>query len=187
MTVTPRNADNVQALIDGHVSVAPKGSTLPTTIAGALDPAFKDVGWTTDAGLGENVSNNTTTRRGIDGSAVKTFKSDDDSSFTFECMEEDAVVLGLIYPGSTPVTTTGTTKTDVKSYLGSDIRAWVLDEDYGVFQVRKIIALGQAFLTGEIRSKTGDSKTYQFRVDAYADSTRTKFTRLSNNPGEVVP
>lgn len=187
MTGTPRNADNVNALVDGNVYVAPKGSTLPTDPTTAPAVAFKNLGWTSDTGFGENVSTNTNTRRGIDGSVIKTFKTDDDSSFTFECLEEDAIVLGLVYPGSTPVTATAVTTTPVKSYLGSDIRAWVIDEDYGTYQVRKVVPLGQAFLTGAVQVKPGDAKTYSFRVDAYADSTRTKFIRISNNPAEVVP
>lgn len=182
----PRNSDNVNALVDGNVSVAPKGSTLPTTIAGALDAAFKNLGWITDAGISENVASDSNTRRGIDGSIVKTFKTNDDSTFTFECMEETAITLGIIHPGSVPVITAGVAKTDIKSYVGSDQRAWVIDEDYGTYQVRKVIKTAQAVLTGAVVSKPGDGKTLSFRLDVTADSARTKYTRFSNNPAEIA-
>lgn len=282
-----RNSDNAQALVDSFVHVAPKGSTLPTDPTSPLDVAFTDLGWLTDAGIGEVPSTNTNQRRGINGAVIKTIKTQDDTSFTFECYERNAVVLGLMRPGSSPVTvgstpeqqtititgvptggtftptvpgfgalppqpfnvslsalaaalsqlvggtvtvsgtpgtsyvvtfptflgnvgqmsvaaaftggatpaaavTTGTqgvggsTTTPVKAYLGSNVKAFVLKEDFGVWQRRAIVPLGEVFHTGTIQDKPGDLAVAQFRLDCYPDSTGVKFIDITNNPAEAV-
>lgn len=282
-----RNSDNAAALVDSFVFVAPKGSTLPADVTSPLDVAFLDLGWLTDAGLGETPSNNTNKRRGVNGTVIKTIKTDDDTSFTFECYERNAVTMGLLRPGSTPVTSgataevqtititgapaggtftptvpgfgatppqpfnvslsalaaalstlvggtvtvsgtpgtsyvvtfpttlgnvgqmtvtntfsggttpnatvaTGTpgvaggTTTPVKSYLGSNEKAFVLTEDFGSWQRRAAVGRGEAFVTGTIQDKPGDLAVIQFRLDCYPDSTGVKYVDLTNNPAESV-
>lgn len=282
-----RNSDNAAALVDSFVHVAPKGTTLPLDVVTALDPLFADTGWLTDAGIGETPSNSTNQKRAINGTVIKTIKQADDTSFTFECYERNAVTMGLMRPGSTPVTSgstpevqtitiagvpvggtltptvpgfgptppqpfnvalltlaaalsqlvggtvtvsgtpgtsyvctfppslgnvgqmtvantftggttptatvaTGTpgvaggTLTPVKSYLGSNEKAFVLTEDFGSFKRKAAIAKGEAFLTGTIQDKPGDLAVMQFRIDCYPDSSGTKFLDMTNNPAEAV-
>lgn len=181
-----RNSDNANALVDGIVSVAPVGSTLPTTPTGALDGAFEDVGWLSDAGIGETPSTDSTPKRGINGAIVKTVKASDDRSFAFECYEKNAITMGLMRPGSTPATVGGVTTTNVKAFLGSDERAWVLEQQFGVYTRRVAIAKGQAYLTGEVRDKPGDLAVLQFRIDCFPASDGTTYIDITDNPAEAV-
>lgn len=181
-----RNSDNANALVDGIVSVADVGSTLPTNVTSPLDAAFADTGWLTDAGIGETPSTDSTPKRGINGAIVKTVRGSDDRSFTFECYERNAVTMGLMRPGSTPATVSGVTTTHVKSYLGSDERAWVLEQDMGVYTRRMIVPRGQAFLTGAVTDKPGDLAVLQFRIDAYPASDGTTYIDITDNPAEAV-
>lgn len=181
-----RNSDNAQALVDSIAYVGAVGSTLPTDTTTAIDPAFKDVGWLTDAGLGESGSTNTNVKRGVNGSIVKTIKTDDDTSFTIECYERNAITMGLLRPGSTPSTTSGTTTTNVKAYLGSNEQAFVLHYDFGAWKRRVAIPRGEAFLTGTIQDKPGDLAVLQFRVDCYPASDGTKYIDITSNAAEAV-
>lgn len=181
-----RDSDNANALVDSFVHVAPVGSTLPVDVTAALDPAFLDAGWLSDAGLGETFDTNTTAKRGINGAIVKTVKGSDDKSFTFECYERNAVTMGLIRPGSTPSTTTGLTTTNVKAYLGTDERAWVLEADFGTYTRRIGVSRGQAFVTGTVTDKPGDLAVLQFRLDTYPASDGTTYIDLTDNPAEAV-
>lgn len=181
-----RDSDNANALVDGIVSCAPVGSTMPTDLTTDLDAAFDDIGWLTDAGIGETPSTSTTPKRGINGAIVKTVKADDDRSFTFECYEKNAITMGLMRPGSTPSTSGGVTTTHVKAYLGSDERAWVLEEDFGVYTRRVAVPRGQAFLTGTVTDKPGDLAVMQFRLDTYPSSDGTTYIDITNNPAEAV-
>lgn len=187
MSSMARNSDNAQALVDGIAYVGPKGSTLPTDLTTAGPAALKDVGWLTDAGIGEAVSNNLNTRRGINGAPVKVLKADDDTSFTFECYERNAVTMGLIRAGSTPLTAAGVTTTNVKAYTGSDDRAFVLHKDFGIWKQRICIPSGRASLTGTIQDKPGDLPVLQFRIDPNPAADGTKYIDINNNPAEVVP
>lgn len=282
-----RDSDNAQGLVDSYVCVGPKGTTMPTDVTSAPDPALHDCGWLTDAGIGEAASNQTTQKRGVNGTVIKTIKTQDDTSFTFECFERNAVTLGLIRPGSTPstasavaevqtvtisgtpaggtftltlpgfgstaalaynapttdvatalttlvgksVTVSGTagssyvvtfptsmgnvaqmtaagsftggttpaisvatttpgvagvTTTAVKSYLGSNEKAFLLHEDFGTYKRRVCIGRGEAFLTDTIQDKPGDLAILKFRIDCYPDSNGVKYTDITSNAAEAV-
>lgn len=186
MTSPTRNSDNAQALVDSIVYVGPKGTTLPTDLTTAPGAALKDLGWLTDTGIGEAVSSNLNTRRGINGAPVKVIKADDDTSFTFECYERNAITLGLIRPGSTATTTAGVNTTRVKAYTGADDRTFLFHKDFGAWQQRIGIPSGRATLTGTITDKPGDLPVLQFRVDPNPASDGTKFIDINNNPAEAV-
>lgn len=181
-----RNPDNAQAQVDGFAFVAVKGSTLPTDTTTALDAVFKDLGWLTDAGIGETPSTDTTTKRGINGAPIKVIRTSDDRSFTIECYEKTAITMGLIRPGSTPATAGGVTTTHVKSFLGSDVRAFVLEQDMGTYTRRVAIAQGQAFQTGPIQDKPGDLSVIQLRIDCFPASDGTTYIDLTDNAAEAV-
>lgn len=181
-----RDSDNANAIVDSVIYCGPKGSTLPTDLTTDIDAALEDLGWLTDTGIGEAPTTNTNVRRGINGSIVKTIKTSDDTSFTFECYERNAVTVGLVRPGSTPATMDTVTTTNVKAYLGSNEKAFVLHIDYGTYKRRVAIARGEAFLTGTIQDKPGDLAVLQFRIDCYPAADGTKYIDITDNPAEEI-
>jgi hypothetical protein len=107
------NLQNVHAYgdITQRVLTAPLGVAAPTSpLPSAIPAGWYDLGWLDDdAGLTENSDLTTTEKYGWQGSSlVRTLKSQAKKSFTFSCLEENAVTMGLLRPASTP-TTTGTT------------------------------------------------------------------------------
>src|SRR5690242_9934005 len=91
----------------GGVWVADKGTTGPT---GLTTPAtgWSEVGWLSDTGLKlEQKADKQKFYAWQGGTVVKVSISKAERMFTFECLEETALVLGLAYPGAAFTTTTG--------------------------------------------------------------------------------
>lgn len=49
--LTGQNTGQIRVAIQGHVYVAPTGTTGPTNVSGALDAAFQDLGYTDETGV----------------------------------------------------------------------------------------------------------------------------------------
>lgn len=190
MTST-RDSDNALVLVDGYVSVAPVGSTAPTTVSAALAAAFKEVGWLGEAGIGETRSNNSTEVNGINGALIRVVRSNDGRKFTFQALERNAIVNGLTRPGSTPTTASGVTTTPVKAYTGTDTRAWVLEEHFaagdGTAVIRRVhIAKGEAAVTGTITDAHTGLSVVDFEITPYADANGVLYTDITDNAAEAV-
>lgn len=183
---TTRDASNAVPLVDAFVYFAPVGSTLPVDVTAALDVAFKDVGWLTDTGVGEGVSTGTNVRRGINGSQLKVIRTDDDKSFTFEAYEDNVNVLELTRPGTTAATVTGLTTANVLSYVGQNVKAFVIEYDYGTYKRRRVIPTGEAFLTGTVTAKPGDIAVKQFTLNCYPATDGEAYIDITDNPAEAV-
>lgn len=90
----------------GAIWVAPKGSTLPTDTATALDAAFKCLGYCSDDGLTNSTDLESETIKAWGGDTVLTIQTSKDDRFGFtliEILNED--VLKFVY-GSTNVSGT---------------------------------------------------------------------------------
>jgi hypothetical protein len=90
------------------VWTAPLGTALATTLPPAAPANFFEVGLLSDNGLTEAHNVNETKIYDLAGSLVRIARNQEERPWTFECLEENAVVLGLRYPGST-VTSSGAT------------------------------------------------------------------------------
>lgn len=181
-----RDSDNALILSDGSVFVADQGATPPTDVSADWGVAWEDTGWNTDTGFGEAKNSDTTKKYAINGSVIKIVKSSDERTFTFECYESNATVLGLTRPGSAPATVGGVTTTEVKAFVGSNIKAFGLEYVYGDIVRRVVIPSGEATLTDTIQEAYTDLTIYKFSVDCYPDSDGTLYINMTNNPAEAV-
>lgn len=190
MTST-RDSDNALVLVDGFVNVGDLGTTLPTSPTAALAAGLKDVGWLGDAGIGETPSNDKTDVRGINGALIRRVKTNDGRKFTFQALERNATVMGLLRPGSTPATTTGVTTTSVKAYTGTDIRAWVLTEqlaagDGTTVNRRVAIPKGEATPTGTVTHNHQGLAVVDFEIECFPATDGTLYIDITDNPAEAV-
>lgn len=186
MTDPVRDTDNILELSDGFVLVADEGTAGPADLTTAWGVGWASVGMCSDTGFGEAKSGDATKKYGVNGSVVKIVKASDERTFTFECYETNAAVLGLVNPGSTPVTTTGVTTTPVKPNVSAVTKAFGLEFRYGGITRRVIVGKGQATLTDTIQSQYTDLTIYKFSVDCLIDASGNLYTNITNNPGEVV-
>jgi hypothetical protein len=187
MTAPTRDSDNALVLKNGFVLVADEGTAGPSDLTTAWPAGFDSLGWCDDSGFGEAKSGDVTKKYAIDGSVLKIVKGSDERTFTFTCSETNAVVLGLVNPGSTPVTATGVTTTAVKPNVTPVTKAFGLEFVYaGGITRRVVVGKGVPTLTDTITSQYTDVTSYKFSVDCLVDASGNLYTNISNNPAEVV-
>lgn len=177
-----KNTDNARFYGDlaSAVYVAPKGTTGPSDLA---EPAgFEELGWLSEDGITFDRDEDNTVLRAYQGATVVRRKTNSvDDSFTFQCLEETATVLGLYYKGQTAeVTGTGdaaVAKIELKDQARSDERAFVVDVVDGDITKRHVIPSGSVG-TGSLTYSNGDATVYEFTVSINGNDAYV----LTNNP-----
>jgi hypothetical protein len=162
---------------DSAVYLAPKGTTLPVDLA-APAVAFKDLGWLSEDGVDitrESSSTDFTAWQG--GTIVRSKVSGVKDTIKVVCLEETAIALGLLYPGSTSVTATGTTTITVAGGSNSNEKALVVDFKDDTVTKRYAIPRAEVTGTGTISHKNSDMTMYEFTFTIYGG-----FSIISNNP-----
>lgn len=160
---------NVLAGAGGIVSVAPTGSTLPTTTAATLDAAFVDVGLISEDGLEVNASADYQTIKAWDGSTVRKIQSSFDPTFKFTMMETNAESLELYWSGSTVESNTGESKIEIGAFA-SDRRSFVIDVEDGTRIIRYVLPVAEVTERTAIAHKNTEAVAYGITLTAYPDT-----------------
>lgn len=166
---------------DSAVYLAPKGTTLPLDLA-APAVAFQDLGWLSEDGVDitrESSSTDFTAWQG--GTIVRSKVSGVKDTVKVVCLEETAISLGLLYPGSTAVTTTGVTKISVPGGSASNEKALVVDFIDDEVTKRYSIPRAEVTGTGTVSHKNTDMTMYEFTFTIYG-----AFDIITNNPAVAV-
>lgn len=127
MTVNSANARIFGSDTDA-IYLAPIGTTLPTTIDGALDDAFEDVGWLHSDGIKETPTGSKTDVRGHQGQrVVRTRMDTPGTTIGFHALESKAQTKQLRYDESDVTTTAGVRKATRSPGQKVSARAAVVD------------------------------------------------------------
>jgi hypothetical protein len=121
MAIQSQNA-HAYGDVTQRIFTAPLGVAAPTSPLPANLPAgWYDLGWLDDAtGLTEQSALTTIKKYGWQGSGVvRTVKSQASKEFVFQCLEENAITLGLLRPASTPTTTGATAEVQTGTITGT--------------------------------------------------------------------
>ena len=164
------------------VFVGPLGTAAPVALAAPATP-IRDVGWLGEEGVA--VARKVTVKKftAHQGAAtVKTKITGTDNTFKFQCLEETAIVLGLMHAGSSGVTATGVSTITVPGGMTSDPRMWVVDEYEGTVQTRYLFPNGTVGDRGDIVYKSDEMTVYEFTVEVVGD-----FTIVTNSTSVVYP
>lgn len=162
------------------VWVAPKGTTGPTTLA-APSGTYKELGWLSEDGVDNDRSEESTKFKGWQGGGIVRVKSTSvEDTWRFQCLEETATTLGLLYKGQVPTVATGVGTITVTNQVVTDERAWVIDVVDGSVTKRYVIPSGVAQLTSAIAHKNDDMTVLEFTVTAQGD-----YFVLSNNSAVI--
>ena len=166
----------------GGVWVADKGSTAPTGLATPTTP-WVEAGWLSDAGLKlEQKADKAKFYGWQGGSVVKVSVSKAERMFTFECLEETAMVLGLAYPGLTFTTATGVASGTVPGGIHSVEKAFLFDVvDSDGNTKRYQIPVGNIDPNNTVEHKFDALTVYSFQVDVIGD-----FDIVTNSPAVAV-
>lgn len=177
-----KNPDNARFYGDlaSAVYVAPKGTTGPTTLAAPV--GFEELGWLSEDGITFDRDEDSTVLRAYQGATVIRRKTNSvDDSFTFQCLEETATVLGLYYKGQEPtVTGTGASavaRINLSDQARQDDRAFVVDVVDGDIVKRHVIPNGSVG-AGSLTYSNGDATVYEFTVSINGDGAYI----LTNSP-----
>lgn len=175
-------ANRIYGDLPSAVSVAPKGTTGPIGLA-ALAAAFKDCGWLGEDGVSiSRKVESKTFKAHQGGTTVRTKITGTENSFKLVCLEETAIVLGLMHAGATGVTTTGVSTVTIPAAIGPDERVWVVDEFDGIIHTRYTFPTGQVSDRGDIVMKTDEMTQYEFTVVVTGD-----FTMVTDSTAVVYP
>ena len=174
-----KNLANIRIYGDQEsvVYVAPKGSTLPTTLAAPTAP-FQDLGWLSEDGVDISREVSTTDFTAWQGGTIVRSKvSGVKDTLKIVCLEETAIALGLLYPGATSATATGTTTITVAGGSKSNEKALVVDFIDDAVTKRYAIARAEVTGTGTVSHKNSDMTMYEFTFTIYGG-----FNIITNNP-----
>lgn len=179
-----KNEDNIRVYGGGAgaVYVAPKGTTAPTDLAAPTTP-WAELGWISDNGVDlEQKADQKQFKAWQGGTIVKVVTSGGVRTFTFECLEETAVVLGLAYPGAEFTTTAGVAKATVPGAIPTTERAFVIDvfDSTDGYQKRFNVPKGVLDPSNKVSHKFDDLSVYSFTVTVTDD-----FDIIANSPGIV--
>jgi hypothetical protein len=173
-----RSADSVWVGADGRAYVAPTGTTAPTNATAALSATYKEIGWISEDGIVEGVSEDYNEIKGWDGSVVRKVRTSSDRTLKFTALETNATVLDLFYAGST-VAADGK-----KITIGSSSSAkkmFVFDVLDGDSICRIVVANGEVTERGDVTHANGEGTAYEFTITAYPDSNGVTMTKLYSN------
>lgn len=170
---TVSNVSAGKAKIGGAVYRAPLGTSLPTTVAAALDQAFAELGYVSDAGLVNSGAISNTGIKAWGGDTVLNIQTDKADTFQYTLLEVLNInVLKAVF-GEDNVT--GALATGITINVNSDEQedaVWVFDiamRDGAAKRV--VIPCGKITAIGDVTYSDSAAVGYQVTVSAQPDST----------------
>lgn len=167
------NGPLVRVGITGEVSVAPTGSTAPTTSTSSLDAAFIGLGYVSDDGV--HVTPNDTTnqiRAWQNAATVRTVRTQQDWMFKAKLIETKGKTLGVYFRNSSgPSVVSSGQWSLLPDQTSPDVRSWVFDVVDGSKHIRLYIPSGEVTDRSEIQIASGEAIGYEVTLIAYYDST----------------
>lgn len=179
----PLTAANVTVGVTGRVYYAPAGTAVPTSVNGALNAAFKDVGYVTEDGVTTSVSTDTNEIKAWqNGDTVRRVQTAHDYTVSFAMLETNENTLGLFYGN---YVAGGAGANGVVSITGAQPfrGAFVIDVVDGLDLIRIVVPDGQITEPGDVSYVNGDAVTYPVTLTAYPNAAGTKATLYFESDG----
>ncbi|WP_053386999.1 phage tail tube protein [Leucobacter japonicus] len=167
-----KNRDNVRVYgdLESEVFLAPKGSTLPTTLTDPETP-FESLGWLSEDGISLTVSTDSEKFKAWQGGATLRVKvTSTEKTITFQALEETPGVTELYYDHAAPVVTTGVAKIDLPEGIGTVERAAVFKFVDGGVTKFLCCELIQITERGDLPHTNSDMTMYEFTAEIVGDS-----------------
>lgn len=173
MANTATNVTNAQPAVGGAVSVAPLGTTVPTTADGSLNQAFVGLGYISDEGATNTITRDMTDIKAWGGDTVLALQNSKDDKFKMTFLESMNLNVLKVVHGDTKVTgvlSTGITVTE--SSLELEAHAWVIDMILrGNALKRIVIPNGKVTSIEEISYADSDATGLGIEITAMPDSS----------------
>lgn len=161
-------AANVLVGVTGGAYLAPTGTALPTNSQSALNAAFDEVGYISEDGVTQSISEDITDLKAWqNGDVVRKIQTAHDLTYSFTMIETSDVTLAAYYGNYTA----GTVEIN-----GDQLphKSWVLEVVDGDDDLRVVIPDGQITERGDIVYQNGDAVGYQVTITAFPDGSGNK-------------
>lgn len=182
MTTPTLTPDDVAVAQSGIVLAAPVGSTAPTDVTTAWDPAFVQLGYLSEDGVTWDPSIDFEDI-GVwqDINPVRSIPSKAAQTFQFQARETNPGTVGLYLPDAT-ITSTATIATiEAPSSPGADFRMFGIEWYDGADVNRLIIPRGLVKARASMKLNRTSNQVYDMTVTAYANGTPNIYTWLTNH------
>lgn len=157
---------------ESEVAVAPLGSDFQEGVGPAQEP-FEDVGWISEDGVSEEPTLSVEPFRAWQGrKIVKRIVTEPDTTFSFQCLEENAVVHGLKYRGARPTKASAdaTYARTVASRAGAmDQRVWRFRQIADDGSEKVYIFTGIHVPSGTITHQASGLTIHEYQVNPIGD------------------
>ena len=176
--------------VTGAIFIAPVGTTLPTDSTTALNPAFVELGYASDAGVVNSESRETETIKAWGGDTVlKPFTGKEDT-FSFTLIEALNVnALKLVY-GDSNVTGDLTNGISIKSAAEDlDYHSFVIEMVLNGAVKRIVIPSAKVTEVGDITYADGEAIGYDTTLSAVPDAaggTHYEYIKAVSNSGTTT-
>lgn len=181
------SAAKVRVFGTGELSVAPVGSTLPSTVSGALDTAFTGLGYNSEDGItiSRDVSiEDITAWQSV--TPVRRVASETTFSLAGTFLQSDPVVVALALGlGAFTGSTDFVANADVVQ--GVTERAVVLDFKDGTIDYRLVIPRAEITSDGEVNLTRTDAAGYALTFTALAPTSGTTMYTLITDDSAFDP
>ena len=161
----------------GAIYVAPVGTTLPTDATTALDQAFNNLGYATDAGLVNSVETNVENIKAWGGDTVLVSQTEFTETFTVNLIETNADTLKAYYGAANVTVDDQTGAITVKQ------NSQMLPEVSVVFEL--VLTGGRVKRIVVPRAQMADRSGEINYVDGEAIAYPAKFTALPDTDGDT--
>lgn len=158
------------------VYLAPLGTTLPTTIDGALDPAFEAVGWLNEDGITTSATGSVEKKRGFQGNGVvRTLMTEPGTTIAFVALETKKQTQELRDYVKASETAAGVRKSTVGAGQRIAKRACVIDlHDIAdtTIKRREVIEVLEISTNGDVQYTSTEIAAYPFSGEVIGDRVR---------------
>lgn len=176
------NDEAVRAGLTGKVFAAPVGTTFPTDVTTAPDPAFVEVGLIDPDALTETLDVAKTVVKAWQRKAgVRTLTTDVTWTFQFKAMESNPLVYELYFAGETTVDS-GVAKTTVPNNPTGTERAFLVEIEDGDVIERICIPKGDVTDRGDVAHTATDATVFEMTVTVLGTTVDDLGYRLTNDP-----
>ena len=161
-------AGNVRVGVTGGVYGAPAGTTLPTTVDGALDGGFVELGYISEDGITQAIASDITDIQAWqNGDVVRKVQTSHDLTYAMAFLETSEAVLEAYYGNF------AAGEVEIKGEQGVR-QCWVLQVIDGNTAIRIVIPDGQVTERGDIAYVNGEAVQYPVTITCYPDSLGVK-------------
>lgn len=159
---------NVRVAVTGGVYRGVSGTTVPTTVAGALDAALKDQGYVGEDGITQSIDKDTTDITAWQGSdIVREVQTSHKLTYQLKLIEVNPETLKTVYGNHAAGTTLITGATLPPS-------AWVFNVVDGENLIRLVIPDGQVHEIGDVVYAAGEEVGHEITITCYPDASGVK-------------